>query len=93
MGWMGAGALVVWASTAWSSRKGGLGAMKYMYAVGKELWYFMPYQTISSQIKVTYNIKFSNRIRIVGERLQQEDNLLHKIYCIIYDVRHGIMII
>ncbi len=27
-----AGALVVWASTAWSSRKGGLGAMKYRNA-------------------------------------------------------------
>jgi len=47
-------------------------------AVEKELWQCIPHQSISSQIKVTYNIEFSNRIRIVGERRQQDNNLLHK---------------
>jgi hypothetical protein len=47
-------------------------------AVEKELWQCIPHQSISSQIKVTNNIEFSNRIRIVGERRQQDNNLLHK---------------
>ena len=47
-------------------------------AVEKELRACIPHQAISSQVKVTYHIEFSNRVWIVGERRQNDDNLLHK---------------
>jgi hypothetical protein len=55
-------------------------------AVEKELRACIPHQAISSQVKVTYHIKFSNKVQIVGERRQIDDKLLHKTNDIIYDI-------
>ncbi len=44
-------------------------------------------------IKITYNIEFSNRIWMVGERRQNDDNLLHKTNFITYDIIYDIIII
>jgi hypothetical protein len=62
-------------------------------AVEEELRSCIPNQAIPIQIKVTHHIEFSNRIRIVGERRQNDDNLLHKTNFIAYDIIHDIIII
>ena len=62
-------------------------------AVEEELRSCIPNQAIPIQIKVTHHIEFRNRIGIVGERCQNDDNLLRQtnithdiIYDIIYDI-------
>ena len=59
-------------------------------AVEKELRACIPHQAISCQVKVTCRIEFSNRVWIVGERRQNDDNLLHKTNDIIYDIIYDI---
>ena len=63
-------------------------------AVEKKLRACIPHQAISSQVKVTIHIEFSSSLRvgIVGERRQNDDNLLHTKNDIIYDIIDILMI-